>query len=652
MLRNVPSDPSVPYPSASRAVVCPRCGMIYPGDTPRCPADGTPLGLSTSASELAMQALPEPGTRVQNYRLIQVLGEGSMGRVYLARNEAIGRVVALKMLHPTLLENRSAIEHFINEARTVNQIRHPNIIEISDFLMTEDGSGCFLVMERLDGTTLDQLLRVAAPLSIGRALRIGEQICSALAAAHRVGVIHRDLKPDNVFLLERDGTKDFVKLIDFGVATVIKRAKAEGGGPTSGKPDRGYLVGTPAYMSPEQTLGGNVDYRSDIYAVGVLLYEMVTGQLPFGGRTLQELLEAHCYQPPPPPSQQAGPGRHIPPVLENLILHCLAKSAADRPRTMESVRQSLCDIREGLSEEAQVPFDTLGGVGTTPALFDRPLGGAPNQALGDTDDDRWDMLLDPSDPRFGELPPDDALDERSLRPPRRIWPIALAMAALLGIGYAGYAMVLKYVSRTEQAAPSEPRPQSATAEAHPPAATTEDGKAEPGEPSSETHEARTSETTGQDRAEAPAQGRAENRPSSRQRRNRLSRSARPPRARVEQRASPTRVTPPTAPGAAAAQPPESPHPTETANFPTAPAAMPLPPRAPIPHTIPTSPDGERFDPPAAGTARPPKPPAGPSAARPKARSRSRIQLPRWAAPSAKEGKKREDGSLRRPSWAD
>src|SRR5262245_39972039 len=205
------------------------------------------------------------------YRVLRKIGEGGMGTVYAAEHVEIGKIVAIKILHPHYSTEQELVERFRREARAASRIGHPNIIDVMDFGTTDDGCAYF-IMEHLDGIDLADVLSHERRLDANRACQITIQICRALAAAHAAGAIHRDLKPENIFLVARDGKADFVKVLDFGVARSAGRSTR--------LTNPGIAMGTPEYMAPEQAAGGIVDHRGDIYSVGALLYEMVTGQPP------------------------------------------------------------------------------------------------------------------------------------------------------------------------------------------------------------------------------------------------------------------------------------------------------------------------------------------------------------------------------------
>lgn len=275
------------------------------------------------------------GESLGNYRILRHLGSGGMGLVYLAEQELIGRKVALKVIHKELAQNREIIIRFFNEARAVNQIDSEHVVEIHDLGQGPDGE-YFFVMEYIDGHNLAQVLTEEGHLEIGQALHVGAQIADALDAAHRSGIMHRDLKPDNIMLVDKHGDPDFVKVLDFGLAKMF--AQAGGGQQLTA---RGVILGTPQYMAPEACEGkGRVDYRSDIYSLGVLLFQMCTGHVPFDGSTMGEVLIKQVRELPPAPLSLNG---DIPPAVEQVILRCLAKQPDSRFQSMVAVRDALLD---------------------------------------------------------------------------------------------------------------------------------------------------------------------------------------------------------------------------------------------------------------------------------------------------------------------
>jgi serine/threonine-protein kinase len=237
-----------------------------------------PGGQTTVRREDAPDSGPQAGQVLGNYRLLQCIGEGGMGRVFLAEHLRIHRRVAVKVLRGDLVAKRRVVARFFREAEIVNQIRHRNIVDITDLVELDDGL-CFIVMELLEGRPLSLVMREEAPLDAARIADIMVPVCDALAAAHRVGVVHRDLKPANIFLCEVAGGGAGVKLLDFGVAKLIGAASINDSG-NSVITALGAVVGTPAYMAPEQWRGESLDGRSDIYSLGAIMFELITAR-PF-----------------------------------------------------------------------------------------------------------------------------------------------------------------------------------------------------------------------------------------------------------------------------------------------------------------------------------------------------------------------------------
>ena len=284
---------------------------------------------------------PDPiiGQTIGNYVVRQKLGEGGMGSVYMAEHPHIGKKVALKILHAEFASNTDVVSRFFNEAKAVNDIGHPNIVDVVDYgVLTTGNQGeglVYFIMEFLPGITLTELIRREAPLAPERALSICLQVADALSASHKCNIVHRDLKPDNIILIQRGREKDFVKLLDFGIA------KLTGDQPGSRRTRTGLVMGTPAYMSPEQCEGrGNVDHRADVYALGIVLYEMITGRVPFYGEGYGEVLVQHLTARPAPPSTIRG---LIPPHVEQVILKALEKRPEQRYPTMDEMSKALLD---------------------------------------------------------------------------------------------------------------------------------------------------------------------------------------------------------------------------------------------------------------------------------------------------------------------
>jgi serine/threonine-protein kinase len=293
------------------------------------------------------------GATVGNYQVLQKIGAGAMGNVFLAHHPVIGKRVALKVIHPELASNEEMIARFFNEARAVTQIGHENIVDVQDFGQTPDGDS-FIVMELLEGQSLGDKLKQEGPLSIPRTVHIAIQLADGLAAAHARGIIHRDLKPDNIFLIARGGDPDFVKILDFGLAKLTGPSQA-----MQHQTKTGSLLGTPHYMAPEQAENvKKVDHRADVYSLGCILFQLLTGRVPFPGEGFGEVLVRHVREPPPLPSR-LNPA--VPPALEKIVLHALAKKPDFRFSSMEDFRSALRD-----PERFSQTLDGQRGVSLTP----------------------------------------------------------------------------------------------------------------------------------------------------------------------------------------------------------------------------------------------------------------------------------------------
>ncbi len=271
------------------------------------------------------------------YQVQECLGEGAMGAVYRAEHTLMKKTVALKVMRPQIGERDELVERFRREAQAAANIEHPNVCSASDFGETDDGM-LFLVMEYLQGRTLEEAIEEEGRFDVETAVRIALQACAALSRAHDLGVVHRDLKPENVMLVEHDDHEDFVKILDFGVAHVRLTDEHQQEQLTKA----GTVWGTPAYMSPEQATGTDIDGRSDLYSLGVILYEMLTGQPPFADANPARVMAMHLTEVPRPPSQ-ITPEANIPPGLDELVMRLLEKDPEDRPASAEELAGLLAD---------------------------------------------------------------------------------------------------------------------------------------------------------------------------------------------------------------------------------------------------------------------------------------------------------------------
>ncbi|MBL9012974.1 MAG: serine/threonine protein kinase, partial [Myxococcales bacterium] len=267
------------------------------------------------------------------YHVIELIGEGGMGKVYLAEHVEIGKRVALKVLHPSYSRMPDLVERFRREARAASKIGHPNIVDVTDSGTTSDGS-VYFVMEYLEGIELGSVIEREKPIDVARALKISSQVCRALAAAHAQGIVHRDLKPENIFLITRDGAADVVKVLDFGIAKTTEAEAARERRLTS----PGMAMGTPEYMAPEQAAGRPADARCDVYALGAIMYEMLSGEPPYSGDNFMEILTKKATQDPPAPITIR---EDLPPQVSDLVMQAMARNPDRRPQTMETLEYEL-----------------------------------------------------------------------------------------------------------------------------------------------------------------------------------------------------------------------------------------------------------------------------------------------------------------------
>jgi eukaryotic-like serine/threonine-protein kinase len=340
--------------------------MLYPGNIPgrlRVPDSSDAAEVADiadrRASTILNRVIPadaRAGTTVGKYKLHEIVGRGGMGVVYRAEHVYIGKEVAVKILHDGYGGREESIKRFLREARAASLINHPNIVDVTDFGKSNDGT-VFFVMELLHGEPLDALMQRERRLDLLRSITIVNQISGALGAAHAKGIVHRDLKPENVMLTRREGRRelirqindesglhvvterekafDFVKILDFGVAKVRDPNVNEGR-----VTQQGVVFGTPEYMAPETARIGVSDPRTDVYALGVIFYEMLTGTVPFAGETAVDVMLKVVSEPVEPPRERA-PGIEITPDAEHLIMKALSKDPQKRQQSMEEFHDEL-----------------------------------------------------------------------------------------------------------------------------------------------------------------------------------------------------------------------------------------------------------------------------------------------------------------------
>lgn len=310
-----------------------------------CPEDGSALQAdATVAADIPVDPLVGV-TFDGKYRLDERLGRGGMGTVYRATHLLIDRPVAIKVLNPRFVEDEEAQERFRREARAAGRLQHMNAVAVTDFGRTEDGF-VYIVMELLIGRSLRDVLAREAPLDAARAVSLMLQVSAAVSAAHEAGIIHRDLKPGNIFVVQRKHAPPIVKVLDFGIAKLAADALDDDDPVTLTQV--GVMIGTPRYMSPEQCDSRRLTPASDVYSLGIILYEMLTGTTPFTGSTPLAVAMRHSVEIPRPPREFVG---SIPVELEEIVLHALEKSSDNRPANAGEFRQELYAIAERLGFE-------------------------------------------------------------------------------------------------------------------------------------------------------------------------------------------------------------------------------------------------------------------------------------------------------------
>ncbi|HAA53140.1 MAG TPA: hypothetical protein DCE42_00195 [Myxococcales bacterium] len=326
---------------------CPSCGWKGQGEGRFCPSCGRDLRESSPADPLIGEVIQD------RYRISRTIGRGGMGVVYQVEHIVMGKVMAMKLLHARLTQRPNAVKRFRQEIKVVSRLSHINTISVFDCGVMPDG-GLFIVMEYLRGFDVERLIQHERFLPCLRAALIAKQVCASLAEAHNIGVIHRDIKPANIMLLREQGEQDFVKVLDFGIAKLVESDH-------EAVTEIGLIVGTPFYMAPEQAMGSReLGPGVDIYSLGVVLYEMITGRLPFQGETTSDFIEAHLRFEPVPPSlvmkEQA-----IDTALEEIILRCMKKDPKDRFSSIEAMQAALERYIEGVRTRHAVDLSSSVG---------------------------------------------------------------------------------------------------------------------------------------------------------------------------------------------------------------------------------------------------------------------------------------------------
>src|SRR5215472_4062526 len=326
----------------------------------------------------------EANTTISHYRIVSKIGAGGMGEVYLAQDTSeLGRTVALKILSNEVAGNKDRLQRFIREARTVSNLNHPNILTVHEF--GTDESSSFMATEFVDGVTLRQHVSHRR-LKLVEVLDVAIQIVAALNAAHEAGVTHRDLKPENV-MVRRD---HIVKVLDFGLAKQLDprpetQIDSEAGTKVMVHTEPGIVMGTVSYMSPEQSVGREVDQRSDIWSAGVVLYEMISGNLPFQGKDIHRQIIAIQEAAPAPLSQQV---EGVPERLEEIVTKCLAKEKDERYQSAKDLLIDLRNLRRKLDVDAEIERTVAPNLRTTSGTASPASAARTQSAAGATVSDR------------------------------------------------------------------------------------------------------------------------------------------------------------------------------------------------------------------------------------------------------------------------
>lgn len=410
---------------------CPVCSTEYPDATTFCPSDGTPLSGSDNEDRFIGKVLEG------KYYIETRIGTGGMGNVYRGRHMQMETNVAIKILHSSLVSDATAVERFRREARAALTVNHPNIIQVMDFGVT-DNQTVFIVMELLEGISLQKVLDTEGVVPVEKVVRIFKQVCAAVGTAHAKEIIHRDIKPDNIFVLNYDTPAETVKVLDFSIAKATsKEANAKGN-----LTEVGLVVGTPQYISPEQAQGLKLDTRADIYSLGVTLYQMLTGQLPFTAASSMALALKHIHALP-------RPVREINPKLsggvESVVMKAMAKRPDDRYQTAFELAEDLelsanqpisGNLEEAVSASAPTSRPTMGG----PAAPANPAGsGRPTNAnMSVVRSQNLASSINTSSPSFGSTTAEIPAGEKTKKGGSPLVYAAIFAVVLIGSLVAGY----------------------------------------------------------------------------------------------------------------------------------------------------------------------------------------------------------------------
>jgi eukaryotic-like serine/threonine-protein kinase len=449
---------------------CPTCGTEYPASERFCPRDGSALRSAEANADLVGQVVAE------RYHVLQKLGEGGMGQVYLAEHVRMGRRSAVKVMSPNLARDPDAVSRFNREAANASRITHPNVAAIYDFGETSDGL-IYLAMEFVDGQPLTKIIQAEGSLPLARAVPIARQTADALTVAHELGIVHRDLKPDNIMIGRGREGADVVKVVDFGIA---KASQSEAQKVTR----TGMVVGTPEYMSPEQLAGDTLDGRSDIYALGLVTFVMLTGKLPFPSDTAQEAMLMRLMEKPKTLAEMR-PDVAWSPELQAVFDKVLARNANDRYAVAADFGADL--VRAAQAGGVQVPRNSPYGAVTTAMNAMPPIAPATPSAVPTVPKTRIAPAAEPSTIPRGPGGSERPSAPPPAPPPRRTGLVVGLAAAGLIVVAGGTAFVMSRSPHPVKAGTGStadsivhvdtttPRPPDSTISAKPPVNTTGSG---------------------------------------------------------------------------------------------------------------------------------------------------------------------------------
>ncbi len=399
---------------------CPQCGTEFQDANTLCPNDGTVL--EKKGDELIGQTL------ANKYRIEELINEGGMGAVYRSTHVLMEKTVAIKVLHPALAADDKIVARFSREAKAASRISHPHALNVTDFGESDNGV-VFLVMEYLHGKTLKEAVHQGGPMPLPRVVEIIRQVCGALEAAHGEGVVHRDLKSDNIMLVDVSGGGDWAKVLDFGIAKITEKV---GQDPALTAPN--LIIGTPQYMSPEQcSQASEIDARSDIYSLGIILYEMLVGHVPFTGESPTAVMMKHLQDAPPSILEER---KDLLASVGRVVARALAKRPEDRYQTVSELSESLAEAAE---DAPAISAATNPGASDTNRIV-VPTGS--NEAPRDTANDDYDEATVVRARTAADMDERDFIRHAAAPPPEsvNIWKIVIpaiaGLVVLFGVIYA------------------------------------------------------------------------------------------------------------------------------------------------------------------------------------------------------------------------